>query len=344
MSFTYLKDYSNFSNVAEMDEHVASHAKEHYNKLKPITREVLFNIAKHALKFVGATHLKVETIANEIKVSTKSVYRAVKELSELNIIKKENKPKLNGIKGANIYSILPYVPSSVPSDMSSREEAEKPCESKVEAVKNEGISLSLNTPLSLKDTNITKKHAEKDSVDKELLKKKALIEKLPSALTGLSIYSNDSDMIYKLVSAMLAAKNKVSHAIKFEEHEALFRKVIRSVYEYWTRQVRKGNEDYNVFGLMYKAVKELCERILDGSAYQVKENTYKAQQRKFENVPAWMEDKVKVFKNGRSEMVPDWFENRNEEVQQVIATTTENVDFATAQAEFQARLAELQTC
>ncbi|MED4888746.1 hypothetical protein [Lysinibacillus fusiformis] len=37
----------------------------------------------------------------------------MKKLAELGIIEKVPSTKLNGIKGASIYRILPYVPSSV---------------------------------------------------------------------------------------------------------------------------------------------------------------------------------------------------------------------------------------
>ncbi|MET4563331.1 hypothetical protein ABIA69_004528 [Lysinibacillus parviboronicapiens] len=48
-----------------------------------------------------------------MEVSTKTVYRSIKKLAELGIIEKVPGTKLNGIKGASIYRILPYVPSSV---------------------------------------------------------------------------------------------------------------------------------------------------------------------------------------------------------------------------------------
>ena len=327
MAFDYLKEYSNFNSIKEMDKNVKMHLQKHYYEIKDSSREVLFAIAKHALTFIGAAHLKAETIANEIGMSSKSVYRAVKELVEFGIVSKENKPKLNGIKGANIYSILPCVSSDVPSDVSQREEAEKPCERKNEAVKNEEITLNLfSNNLSLKDTNITEKPSENNLVDKEFFKKNALLDKLPNALKGLSVYFDNAQDIYNIVGVIFRSKNKVSKNIKIEEHEGLFRKTVASVYEYWKRQVKAGKEDYNVFGLMSKAVKELCERIVDGTAYQVKENVSKAPKRKIENVPAWMQGKVQAFENTRSEMVPDWFENRNEEAKS-LQTANKNIDF-----------------
>jgi len=338
MSLTYLKDFSNFNTVKEMDENVQQHIQRVGNKITKATLKVLYAIAGHSLKFVGAAHLKAETIANEIGMSTKSVYRSVKQLVECSIISKENKAKMNGIKGANIYSILPCVQSNVPSEMSQREEAEKPCENNDESAKNEKVSLpSFSSPLSFKDTNITKKHPKNNSVDKELFKKNALLDKLPNALKGLSVYFDNAQDIYNIVGVIFTSKNKVSKNIKIEEHEGLFRRTIASVYEYWKRRVEAGKADYNVFGLMSKAIRELAEKIVDGTAYQVKKNASKAPKRKVENVPSWMQDKAHTFENTRSEMVPDWFENRNEEVD-LAKVVNGNIDF---EAERQRVLAKL---
>jgi len=340
MSLVYLKDYSNFNSKKEMDENVQQHIKRVEGKLTKATLKVLYNIAGHAIDYFGAAHLKAKTIANEIGMSTKSVYRSVKELVEFGIVYKENKTKLNGIKGANIYSVLPCVSSNVPSVVSHRANAEKPCESKYEAPKNETETLGLlSNNLSLKDNNITEKPSENNLVDKELFKKNALLDKLPNALKGLSVYFDNAQDIYNIVGVIFTSKNKVSKNIKIEEHEGLFRRTVASVYEYWKRQVKAGKEDYNVFGLMSKAIRELAEKIVDGTAYEV-ENVSQAPTRKIKNVPAWMQDKVRSFENTRSEMVPAWMKNRDEEVKPG-TIANENVDFAAKQAEFHARLAKL---
>ncbi|MBX8944416.1 helix-turn-helix domain-containing protein [Lysinibacillus sp. K60] len=57
--------------------------------------------------------MKAATIAAALEISAKTVYRSVKKLEDLGIIEKVPGTKLNGIKGASIYRILPYVPSSV---------------------------------------------------------------------------------------------------------------------------------------------------------------------------------------------------------------------------------------
>ena len=64
-------------------------------------------LARHALQFPGACCLKGVTIASEVGISRATVTRILKNLRDKNVIVTVNKPKLNGIKGANIYQISP---------------------------------------------------------------------------------------------------------------------------------------------------------------------------------------------------------------------------------------------
>ncbi|MGM9950702.1 MAG: helix-turn-helix domain-containing protein [Lysinibacillus sp.] len=113
MVFDYLKQFATFEAVEEMDEHVAKHMVRHGAVLTEMEQQVVHKIASHALAYPGAAHLKAETIAKGLKISTKTVYRAVGKLGELGVVERVPTKKLNGIKGANIYRILPFVPSSV---------------------------------------------------------------------------------------------------------------------------------------------------------------------------------------------------------------------------------------
>lgn len=113
MAFEYLEQYSTFSSVEEMDEHVEKHIQAHYYDLTESERAIVFTIASRSLMHPGASHLKASTIAGQAEVSTKTVYRSIKKLEQFGIIEKLPSTKLNGIKGANIYRILSYVPSGM---------------------------------------------------------------------------------------------------------------------------------------------------------------------------------------------------------------------------------------
>ncbi|MBX8942515.1 helix-turn-helix domain-containing protein [Lysinibacillus sp. K60] len=121
MAFEYLAQYITFNSVADMDKSVEDHMAVHYYDLTESERAIVFKLASHSLEHTGVCHLKASTIAASLEISTKTVYRSMKKLAELGIIEKVPSTKLNGIKGASIYRILPYVPSSV----SQRETAEE---------------------------------------------------------------------------------------------------------------------------------------------------------------------------------------------------------------------------
>lgn len=113
MAFEYLAQYITFDSVADMDNSVEDHMAIHYYELTESERSIVFKLASHSLEHPGVCRLKASTIAEALEISTKTVYRSVKKLEGLGIIEKVPGTKLNGIKGASIYRILPYVPSSV---------------------------------------------------------------------------------------------------------------------------------------------------------------------------------------------------------------------------------------
>lgn len=127
MAFEYLKQYIAFQSIDEMDKEVDKHIQVHYYNLTASQRSILYKIASHSLDYPGACHLKASTIATALEISTKTVYRAIKKLESLSIIKKETTVRGKGGQGANIFIILPC---NVPPKMSEREESDNVTESK----------------------------------------------------------------------------------------------------------------------------------------------------------------------------------------------------------------------
>ena len=111
-----------FNSVEEMEKHVQDHI---YNKgLTGNVKKVLICIKQYSKLNKGVCKLKAETIAEKVEISVRTVMRVIKKLIEMKVIQKENCTKLNGIKGANVYIILPH---GVMSDLSYLDTTEKPC-------------------------------------------------------------------------------------------------------------------------------------------------------------------------------------------------------------------------
>ncbi|MCM3359820.1 helix-turn-helix domain-containing protein [Psychrobacillus sp. MER TA 171] len=165
MAFEYLKQYSTFQSVEEMDNHVEQHIQQHYFNLTESERAIVFTIASRSLMYPGSSHLKASTIADAVEVSTKTMYRSIKKLVELGIIEKIAQTKLNGIKGASIYKILPY---NVLSEMSERAIVDEVSNDVVCPPQSENQSLdSFNLLKSFKTSTLQEiynnAHAEKEA-------------------------------------------------------------------------------------------------------------------------------------------------------------------------------------
>jgi len=102
-----------------MDTNVKKHIDKYRLDLTTSERAIVFMIAGRSLMYPGASHLKAETIADKTSTSRSTVMRGIKKLIVLKIIEKVAQTKLNGIKGASIYKILPYDDTS---NVTQREE------------------------------------------------------------------------------------------------------------------------------------------------------------------------------------------------------------------------------
>lgn len=96
---------NNFETIIAMDRTV-----ERYNRhLKKTEYRILNVLKQHSLKVIGYAHLKLQTIADHLEISKKTVYRILKNLDAKGYITKihtvSGKRKNNG---ANVYRINTY--------------------------------------------------------------------------------------------------------------------------------------------------------------------------------------------------------------------------------------------
>ncbi|MDC6159390.1 helix-turn-helix domain-containing protein [Bacillus albus] len=111
-----------------MDNAIDKTLKEY--KLKDSERATLIKLSQYSCKFVGVSYMKNQTLADSAGYSKRTVQRALKRLSELGIITRiEQKRAKTGGYGAFICVINPF---ECHLKLSSRREAEKPCEDSTE--------------------------------------------------------------------------------------------------------------------------------------------------------------------------------------------------------------------
>ncbi|MCO0597348.1 helix-turn-helix domain-containing protein [Peribacillus butanolivorans] len=215
----YLAEHQSFSSTQELNSAIYTHIKRNTYELNDTDRLTLKAIARYAVKFAGAAHLKVATLAGLIEKSEKTARRALAKLAELGIVKKiATARKVNGGKGANIIVILPPGESepglkNTPSDqssLSSRQVDETPTESNAEPTKivNEpSDSIKLLKNKNLKDTSIPAS---------------ALKKALPSEMyDAMSIYFEAED-IYKYYGILLRAKRSINRDMLIEDNPEPF--------------------------------------------------------------------------------------------------------------------------
>ncbi|MED3230290.1 helix-turn-helix domain-containing protein [Bacillus velezensis] len=206
----YLAEHQTFDSTAALNTAVYEHIKRNTYDLNDTDRQALKKIARYAVKFSGAAHLKAETLADLIGKSVKTVRRALNKLATLGIVKKiATIRKINGGKGANIIVILPVDDQST---MSNRGQAEKPTEAAAEAPKTG------NEP----SDSIKRSKNQNNVLDTAVIPAEALKGALPDEILNAMSRYFDAEDIYKYYGILLRAKASVDRTIRLEEHAAPF--------------------------------------------------------------------------------------------------------------------------
>ncbi|GJI62680.1 helix-turn-helix domain-containing protein [Bacillus velezensis] len=206
----YLAEHQTFDSTADLNSAVYEHIKRNTYDLNDTDRQALKKIARYAVKFSGAAHLKAETLAELIGKSVKTARRALNKLATLGIVKKiATTRKINGGKGANIIVILPVDDQST---MSNRVQAEKPTETTTTAPKTE------NEP----SDSIKRSKSKNNVLDTATVPAEALKGALPDEIfIAMARYFGAED-IYKYYGILLRAKASVDRSIRLEEHASPF--------------------------------------------------------------------------------------------------------------------------
>lgn len=242
--FGYLAEYKTFNNVEEMNTHVIQHIESNFLNLTKSEIKILLKLSQHSLRFTGACHLKADTIAEGLKISRKTVWRGTKKLSELGVIEIIPSVKMNGIKGANIYKILPCSIMSE-REKSQREISENLTESKDEQNISQDVSFSSFNLLKTCNTNNINTNAPANEMDekevdddpKEFMNEYQIM--LYDFLNSLPVQDSIKGELYKAVLAsnvtdikdFVKAKNVLFNVLKdIENGEMVVTKSLRAAF------------------------------------------------------------------------------------------------------------------
>jgi Helix-turn-helix domain len=196
----YLNEYKTFDNVDQLNNAIKAHLVEHKFELNETDRQTLTIIARHAVKYLGAAHLKASTIANLIGKSEKTARRIVNKLARLGIVKKiATTRKGMGGCGANILVI-----QRVHAQVSSRDQAEKPTDTSVEQPK--------------KQTETNNLQSYKNKLHKETVENAdSLRRSIPTSMYNAFAPYFNADELYNVVGVLYRAKASVDRSITVED-------------------------------------------------------------------------------------------------------------------------------
>lgn len=158
-----LEQYINFESLEELNHHTSLHISN--NSLSNTQFNLLTLLSRYSVKYLGASYLKLNTLAGLLDVSKSTVQRGLRELVKLNIITKVHNYRKSGGFGASIFVINQFDSGQHEDDMTTRmtthEESQSTGLARVEEwlKKEETSSKSLNLKyLVTPKSNIDRQH------------------------------------------------------------------------------------------------------------------------------------------------------------------------------------------
>lgn len=253
----YLNEYAMFDSVKEMDEAINLHIRRNRYELNETDRDVLMMLSRYSVKYKGAAHLKIDTIAAAIGKSGRTIQRSLRKLERLNIIeRKEFIRKKSGGHGANIYVILPV---DVAADMSDREDTDKPNDSGEEKADDQAETISLLSDNKNNTVPETAKQAKPNKPAKpseDEIIKRGLKHTIPAPIyDALSPFFNGKDL-YNTYGILLRAKAKISRFITLETYHERYVDAFFNVIRLY-----KAGKIRNLSGYLYVTWERLTAEI-----------------------------------------------------------------------------------
>lgn len=201
LNYDTIQKYQSFQTVEEMDQSVRGFLYKYKAELSEGTLAVLHLIWKHSVKVVGVSFAKYEYIAEQVRLSKRTVIRAVKLLEERGIIKKIPTTRVNGKQGVNLLVIQAFETiDSIKTNMSPQDVTVHVTPNKTE---NKQSSLCENKPKERNDVM----EAREPSLQE--LDTSYLPESIPDEFKNVAKPFFNAVDIYKLWNRVLIAFNKL---------------------------------------------------------------------------------------------------------------------------------------
>lgn len=229
----YLSDYQTFKDTQELNHHVKQHEQAHINELNATDRSILRFIARYSVKYSGASHLKVATIAEAVGKSVRTVNYVLKRLEENRIIKRISRMRRkSGGNGANIIQILPYIAEPV----AHRQDSDKATEPRRQP------SISENEPLRKQYKN----HYVLDTA-------RAVKNAIPAPIYDVLSPFYSARELTRLTGVIFRAKTA---KVRIEEYEEAFKTVILDCI-----RRHKNGAITSLDGYLYTSIRRLSRRL-----------------------------------------------------------------------------------
>src|SRR5699024_5241888 len=198
-TMNYLTEYSTFNNTQELNAAIGDHIELNQHELNETARDVFMLISQYSVKYNGVAHLKIDTIANIIGKSGRTVQRAIRTLEQLGMIERlEFMRNVTGGNGANIY-VIPSLSCRAEAD-NARYDNDNPIDEP-----NESIKL-----LSSNNTD--------DTADAERIINESITNNTPREIVDLFRPFFYGSELYRYIGLLFKAKYRPHASIRIEEH------------------------------------------------------------------------------------------------------------------------------
>lgn len=270
-TYEKLKEYINFKDKAEFNEHLTAHRQAYRYDLNDTDKKLLTILSRHAIRYTGAAYLKVKTMAKLIGMSVDTVKRSIRKLEDLGIIQrfKNIREKLGGY-GANIIQFQRFVFHNALSQMHGRPDEnndEIACESKAEQIDVEYKPFNSSKQSSLNNNTYQDAYSEKRNTVKvsKDFKEMSLYERIKYLVSSTTGNTDDLKEYCKVVYG------NIKSLLKFDSFKPYTAEIEALAYEsvkttVYAQSIRKSRPAF-LHGVLNQKIMKFKEELAEYDDY-----------------------------------------------------------------------------